>query len=461
MKFNDNLSEYNKSIFLILNEYDYKFKNNLFENIDYLENNKKDIRETDFNAKHLLRKPFFYILKDYDSFSEILLSPEIFNSYPKDKTQWIPLVLDEENEYNVKIKKIKNAKLCRYIDFLANSREEIDQNNKFQKSIELKGNYFILNTSELAYWHNTIQQFGIYLFIKNFIKDLKIIVLAPCKNNLCCLSLKQSDPMAAFGYSEITQMINKVYPDDVIILCVNTHENIVVENVYFFHNLQYHGHSLKTNFDVVYNKNLNPNVFTELANLFNKFYGQTIKNKKIFIYSEKKIEDDIFEIKTTLKENNTLTRAQINYLLRDRKAFAEKILNNNIFFKSEILIPETFTRYVTQEEKIEIIKFFQKYEYQIINIDNFSFNEQVKLFRSASHIACFKSSFALSGIYSGPDTSMIVLSLDTRYKFPHDYHLSSVQKIILSAMTSSINEKGESYSVQEVLEHLKEHEDIL
>jgi len=505
MIFNNNNARYNKSVFSVITNHGFQINwqedpddfyqkwkkvkllqknlpkqvsknfgyfDDFYKNLNFVQNNTKDIVEDKYlqNAYTILNSPF-YIIKSYDSFFNITLGPNSFYLYPQTEAEWKSCEnFDDINKYKIQIKKIKNVKLSKYSEILVNNYNEIEKIIKFQKNIDLSGNYFIINVWESAYWHSVVEQIGTFLFLKKFITDLQLLMLMPCKKHSCCLDLQQHSPFSGFGYSEIINMISSVFPGDVVNLCINRYEHINIENIFFFYNIQYDASSLDNTFQVIYNKYLKPNVFTEIANLFDQFYGISKKFKKIFIYSQKSLDYDLI-----LQEDDTNTIAggvihklkslgifsdeEISKMIEDRKFLFQQTsdININGFNPS----CDEFVRYITPKEKDKLFNFFKKYNYEIINLDNINFNDQINLFRSSTHIACFSGSYALSAMYAGSNTNMIIISLDTRYAFLHSYYAESVQNNVLKAMPNTSFEMRKPYYVEEVLDYIKKHEDIL
>ena len=81
-----------------------------------------------------------------------------------------------------------------------------------------------------------------------------------------------------------------------------------------------------------------------------------------------------------------------------------------------------------KEEAIE--KVFEKNGYQIINMENFSFLEQLKFSHNASVIACFVGSSTLNAFYSNKDIKIFYLN-PINEEYNNEPHLSRYYNFVL------------------------------
>jgi hypothetical protein len=427
----------------------------------HLKNSKEGV-----NSVNVLSEPF-YILKDYDTFNKYYIDEDNFLNYPKSKEEFLPYNSEhiDLDRYNISFQKIKNAKLIRYQEKIMSQDKNI-----YENTCSFIGNYFIINTKELAYWHFMIEQFGVFIFFKKFIKNLQLLLLFPCKNEECCETYYGHTILDDFGYSDMVNAISAIYPNETHSLCTNKYSTIYIENLCFYNNIQNHSTNITDIFKIIYSKNLKPNVFTELSKLFDDYYLISKKINKIFIYNKienheclyyKNINHGVVECE--LRKLNEFSDIEIKNMLNDRFLLFE---NLNKIDKSKVNIyDDIWVRYVTPNEMEKIFDFFKNLGYSIINLNNFSFNDQIKMFRESTHIACYNGASTLCSVFAGRNTSITIVSLNKNYFFPHAYYAKAVQENVLEAMPSPINFSSTAteamYTVEELFDYLNKNRMML
>jgi capsular polysaccharide biosynthesis protein len=67
----------------------------------------------------------------------------------------------------------------------------------------------------------------------------------------------------------------------------------------------------------------------------------------------------------------------------------------------------------------ELEDFFAQNGYEIVNPGSYSFEEQIDMFSSASHVAGITGAGFINTIFCKPGTKVIIINTSNRYNFPH------------------------------------------
>lgn len=247
------------------------------------------------------------------------------------------------------------------------------------KALSLEGNYFIINETEQTYYHFLMDQIGQYLYLKSLYPDLGLLIfkqeVGDSRNyaEWCMGKLKEE-----FPYTEIS---------------LSEYGHLSVEQITVLSNRLidiYHLIDDNLN-DFLLDKDYTAIVAAHLKKFFNRHIEASKISKKIFLSRSGKREE-LSEARNKISEPTSLEEQQI------------------------------IARYLDPKMEDLIESLFRDAGYEIINFEDYSFQEQLELCASASSIGLFVGASAINTIVAPQNTEILLISHDTSYPFPvyHD-----------------------------------------
>lgn len=247
------------------------------------------------------------------------------------------------------------------------------------KALSLEGNYFIINEIEQTYYHFLMDQVGQYLYLKSIYPDLKLLIFKQEVGDSrdyaswCINKLKEE-----FSYTEIS---------------LSEYGHLFIEQITVLSNRLidiYHLIDDNLN-DFLLDKDYTAVVVSYLKKFFSRHIEASNVSKKIFLSRSSKREE-ISKARNKISEPTSLEEQQI------------------------------IARYMDPKMEDLIESLFKDAGYEIINFENYSFQEQLELCASASSIGLFVGASVINTIVAPQSTEILLISHDTSYPFPiyHD-----------------------------------------
>ena len=353
------------------------------------------------------------------------------NYFENDYKNFLPLNPDEKIKLtfkeSVEISREKSSPIFKIYNFLA-SFESYEKD----KGKNLFGNFYILDLDSFnSHFHFLNDQVGEYLAIKETIKDLKLLVVAK-KIATNKKNLNDHNKTSKFIYDVLDKL--EIFENKVINL--NNYKSLSIDNLFAT--------------EIHFNKYLNRGmIFSANGNhpkttvpalrklFFNEKNITNFSNKKIFISRM----NESNRIRQLRKRWDTLAQA-------DQRTF--KIFKSGLGNDLKIKILD---RFISLSDEEELEKFFVKNGYEIINPGTYTFEEQIKIFFSATHVAGISGAAFINTIFCRPGTKVIILNTSNRYTFPHHRWPSEAGMKTLS-VPEIIRKSNKDFSAKDIIDDI-------
>ena len=143
-----------------------------------------------------------------------------------------------------------------------------------------------------------------------------------------------------------------------------------------------------------------------------------MQNKKVMLYSESKYQnqDKIYE------EHQDLIK---NYIQKGIVSESGLVLQmpENVSQKDKLAInqiADILARRLEDKDKDKIFSFFESKGYEAVDPGKLNYDEQIRLYKSCSHIAIPTGAMALASLMCNKNTQIIMFTNNTNYDFPHN-----------------------------------------
>lgn len=238
---------------------------------------------------------------------------------------------------------------------------------------------YIFDITQFAYFHLLYDKILQYEFIKKYVPDIKIVVVA---YSFGVNSLVET------LYDDIFNIYKIDYKKDMIVL--NNSHNVLFRQVY--------------NYIFEHNETLKP--FKENIGSWEAFesWNAPIEYKNFILAGKKNL------LKTF---GNLLSDEHNKKIFVSRRIENEKRRSTSQFSGSSYYYN---TRFISLKDELMVEDFFKLMGYEIVFPESMSFRDQVILYSKASHIAGLKSSGFCNMIFSKPGTKVISINLDNDFR---------------------------------------------
>lgn len=112
-----------------------------------------------------------------------------------------------------------------------------------------------------------------------------------------------------------------------------------------------------------------------------------------------------------------------DHIERNNKIFIHA--SNNKVGTGSLDINDNHYRFASKDKYNAVVRLFENDGYQVVDPEHLSLIDQIKLVRSASHIATVKGSNSVHSAFAFPDTEFIMVNLKKENAFPHETVVSS------------------------------------
>jgi hypothetical protein len=297
----------------------------------------------------------------------------------------------------------------------------------------LSGNFYILDLDSLnSHFHFLNDQIGEYLAIKEIVSDLKLLVVLK-KWATSKKPLQDHNKTSKTVYDILSRL--EIFEDQVINL--NEYKSLNIENIFLT--------------QIYFNKYLNKSMApkdsgnhpkTTVGSLRNLFLSEknlkNISTRKLFI--------------SRMNESNRIRQLRKKYdelSLGDLRTF--KIFRSNLGTDLKIKILD---RFISLSDEIELEDFFVQNGYEIVNPGSYTFEEQIDMFSSASHVAGISGAGFINTIFCKPGTKVIIINTSNKYTFPH-YRWPEEAGMQTLCVPEIIGNDSKDFSAKDIIEDMQ------
>lgn len=234
---------------------------------------------------------------------------------------------------------------------------------KNENNITICGHVFPIDISERRFLHSILDGFGQFWALKKIFPDIR--------------------PFYFWGSNDHSNMSNFV--------------NTILE---------------KINYDNEYTDiYIYKKIIFEKISFFNASQLSFIGGPRIFYKNFGYPKDDIYH-KTVIEEAK-------NFLHSIFKINKKILKNKKICFKITKSILNDKDRFLDDEEINNLYNFFISKGYEIVDLENLSFEEQIKNVSSAEAIATYVGANSVHSLYAHQDCQFLLINLNMKYDFNH------------------------------------------
>jgi hypothetical protein len=353
------------------------------------------------------------------------------NYFKDEKQKLFPLNPDEKIdtaiEESIEINREKSSPIFKIINFSA-FFENYNQN----EAKSLSGNFYILDLDSInSYFHFVNDQIGEYLSIKQTITDLKLLVVAK-KIATKKKSLKDHNKISKTFYDILSKL--EIFEDQVIDL--NKYKSFHVENLFLT--------------QIYFNKYISRSMVSKDSGNHPKTTVGPLRN---LLVSEKNLQN------TPTRKLFISRMNESNKIRQIRKKYDELSsgdLRSFKMFKSSLgsdLKIKILDRFISLPEEKDLENFFAQNGYEIINPGDYSLQDQIEMFGSASHVAGISGAAFINTIFCNPGTKVIILNTSNRYNFPH-YRWPVEAGMKTLCVPEIMGDGSKDFSVKEIIDDM-------
>lgn len=280
----------------------------------------------------------------------------------------------------------------------------------------VEGNSFLYFTGEWQYGHVLQDMLGHYEFLKQYVPDLQLIIVA--QNH------QHTNDGNVIAERPVIQNIIDRYPDSIF---VKESDKVLIKNIYY---------------------------------LFSIFMPP-IK--------------DVLETNTTIFGQNDPDFAYqywaVNFIKNKFKTDEEFPKKRKLYISRAIAdseYPEKYSEYLNKIRILENYKLLEDYMesigYEIVTNEGLTIEEQAKLYKSASHIVAINGTGGYNTIFCDPGTKIFFLNIHSEFGWFFDLLIEKVTENTVTMVPKlHPDQPGEGYKIiaEQLIECLKSYEDVL
>ena len=328
----------------------------------------------------------------------------------------------------------------------------INKSKEDNERITVKGNVFVIDLLEQNYYH-FIETLSHFFLLKTIIPDLHLIIIERNPYN--------HTPIKNFTKGFIEIFDKNLYT----FIKRDQFSSIMFENIFYINTTRMQllneiamfGDNDEQEKSII--KNTIESSQQEVHN--NIFYNGLLELRK-YLYPlniEQKLEYKIFIPTTSInnkhREYKEFLDAIDSGIDQDSEEF--KTIKNKINTFSVGTIDQmrhfVDSRYISEEDEIKIFDYFISKGYKIVNTESMSIKDQIKLYRSCSHIATITGSSCLASAFCDDNTNFIIIDNNHKYEHKHDEYAKFLLKNVISVFERE--DSFSVYSIDEVLEYIE------
>lgn len=319
--------------------------------------------------------------------------------------------------YKNKEKITGNVDILVYQEVMFNLSENDD-------TLNLKGNWFIIDCTEEAYYHFLVDNVGQFYALKEKISNLNLLIRVTKTSQhiqyiAWCLDKigKENEPVFIDTKEMPNIYIEKLYASSTRLIPMF---RLIDEDV----------------FDLVVVDEYQEMVIPALRKFFLRNLPKYDKSEKIYaIRRDKSIELLArMEYLNYLSENGVSWTDGIikdpnkileNIPLKFRRGWVSRVLNHKP--RLNMIEMDTVTRYISSEDETMLEQFLLNKGYKLFSHLSIPYETQMSMIASCKSYACITGASALNAIVCPEDASIFIINLDTNWPMPnHEYAVELV-----------------------------------
>lgn len=273
--------------------------------------------------------------------------------------------------------------------------------------LTISGNSFIIDVGSFVYFHFFQDMIGQFLFLKDLVTDLRIIVLAETKEKYVNQSQNSTrlieECLESFGIKEQ----DFLYVEDQDILLEST---VWVNSIYNNFITKDKTNKLLESKDQDYLK-YNIEIFKKIKNHYSYLISDYPKIDKIFV--SRKIQNDQIR-----KSKDLLDSYRKGFSYEELVDMYPEYTKNSR--EVELLLGRIIEKFISLEEEELLENFFISKGYTIVTPENFSFSEQINMYNKATHIASIIGSGLHNCIFAQDSAKVFIVNINNIDRFDYD-----------------------------------------
>lgn len=299
----------------------------------------------------------------------------------------------------------------------------LSENNS---TLNLQGNWFIIDCAEEAYYHFLVDNVGQFYALKEKISDLNLLIRITNKSK---------------NIEYISWCVDKLIKENKPVLVdIEKMPNIHIEKLYasstrlipMFHIID------KDVFDLIVVDKYQEMVIPALRKFFLRNLPQYHESTKIYAVRRDKSEELFarMEYLNYLSDNGVSWNDGLvkdpnkildNVPLKFKLGLASRVVNHKP--RLNMIEMDTVTRYISSEDETMLEQFLLNQGYNLFSHLNIPYEIQMSMIASCKSYACITGASALNAIVCPEDASIFIINLDTNWPMPnHEYAVELINK---------------------------------
>jgi hypothetical protein len=325
---------------------------------------------------------------------------------------------------------------------------KLSQNNS---TLNLKGNWFIIDCAEEAYYHFLVDNVGQFYALKEKIQDLNLLI-------------RITDNTKNIEY--ISWCLDKlVKENEAVFIEAEKMPNVYIENLYacstrlipMFHLID------KDVIDLIVVDEYQKMVIPELRKFFLRNLPKYHESKKIYAIRRSKSQELDAKIEyldylssNGVSWNNGIVKDPNKVLENIPLKFKTGIIANRLNGRLHMLEMDTKTRYISNEDETMLEEFLIDKGYKFFSHLNISYENQMSMIASCKSYACITGASALNAIVCPEDASIFIINPDTNWPMPnHEYAVGLVNDNAHTVFTIK-DFPNQRFTMDQVISKLRE-----
>jgi hypothetical protein len=322
-----------------------------------------------------------------------------------------------------KIRFGENERASKISDFkIINNSADTTFNNLY-----IKDSVFVIDLYGLSpYFHLLSDILAQYLFLKKYIKDLKIVILDPKPENVLL------EPPFKHNENILYEFLEKFPNDEVQTIKLEDYKTITIKHVYFYNH--YYLYTLR---GIRFKKRPLLDPSKTLPLLSNLLKNNIKEDKDIKIFISRKKEND--RLRDLYEKNNKRHPSEWSGLVDYVEDPSGKWL---------------IKRLISSQDEEIIEKFFKDLGYLVLDPSGYSLKEQIDMFARASHVAGLQGAGLINSIFCNPGSTVTILESSNMWGFDYNYipDIFSHKFFVVPGIQKTENSY---YTIKEIIDSLE------
>lgn len=320
-------------------------------------------------------------------------------------------------------------------------------------TLNLKGNWFIIDCAEEAYYHFLVDNVGQFYALKEKIPDLQLLI-------------RTTENTKNIDY--ITWCLEKITKENSpVFIDIKKMPNIHIEKLYAFSTrLIPMFHMIDEDvFDLIILDEYQKMVIPALRRFFLRNLSKYHESEKIYAIRRDKSEElsARMEYLNYLSENGVSWNDGIvkdpnkiieNIPLKFRLGLVSRMLKHRP--RLNMIEMDTVTRYISNEEETMLEQFLLNQGYKFFSHLNISYETQMSMIASCKSYACITGASALNAIVCPEDATIFIVNPDTNWPMPNHEYAASIINNNSHTVFKIRDFPNQRFTMEQVISKLKE-----